>query len=353
MPKKIIVCADGTWNTESQTDEGYPSSTNVVKIARALLPTDSKGVQQLVHYERGVGTNIGFRVRGGALGRGLFQNVVDCYRFLCHNYEPGDRLYLFGFSRGAYTARSLAGLVRNSGILKRGEESAEREAIDLYRDYAPDTAPEGPVSIKFREAHSHSPEIEFIGVWDTVGALGIPNLDGSFRVLKGLDWQFHDVTLSSKTTNAFHALAIHEHRAEFVPTLWELPADAPKDQRLEQTWFAGVHSDVGGGYPATGLSDVAMEWMVEKAEQFGGLVFDHKTLALHPDPTANGHDSFGAFYKVLDWMERKKGGFVREFSAGGAKTNETIHPRVFERFGKLPNEKWPPTFDTALKAGPG
>lgn len=172
------------------------------------------------------------------------------------------------------------------------------------------------MSIKFREAHSHSPEIEFMGVWDTVGALGIPGLDGSFRILKGLDWQFHDVTLISKTRNAFHALAIHEHRAEFAPTLWELPADAPKDQRLERgspaytaTWAAAIRP----------LGSPTSRWngWWKRPSNSAGSKFDHKTLALHPDPTANGHDSFGAFYKVLDWLERKKGGLVREFRAGG------------------------------------
>ena len=219
MPKKLIVCADGTWNTENTTDQGRPCATNVIRIARALLPTDSQGVAQVVHYEKGVGTDFGVKVRGGALGRGIFQNVSDGYDFLVHNYEPGDRIYLFGFSRGAFTVRSLAGLIRNSGMLQRGQESFRDEAIALYRDYDPATAPDGPKSVSFRAAHSHEPDIEFIGVWDTVGALGIPNLDGRFRLLKGLDWQFHDVKLSRIVKHAFHALAIHEHRAEFLPTL--------------------------------------------------------------------------------------------------------------------------------------
>jgi uncharacterized protein (DUF2235 family) len=114
MAKKLIICADGTCNTEKQIDQGHVCSTNVVKIARWLLPHDGQNVEQIVYYHSGVGTNIGQRIGGGAFGAGLFANVRDCYRFLMHNYAPGDRLYLFGFSRGAYTVRSLAGLIRNS-----------------------------------------------------------------------------------------------------------------------------------------------------------------------------------------------------------------------------------------------
>jgi uncharacterized protein (DUF2235 family) len=350
MPKKLVVCADGTWNTQDEKDQGHACPTNVAKIVHALLPTDRAGMLQMVHYERGVGTDLGIRVRGGALGRGLFQNVVDGYRFLVHNFEPGDRIYLFGFSRGAYTVRSLAGLIRNSGVLKRGHESFEDRAIEIYRDYDPDTAPDGDISIRFRADHSHDSEIEFIGVWDTVGALGVPGLDGRFRLLKGLDWQFHDVTLSSRVRNAFHALAIHEHRAEFVPTLWEQQAGAAdRGQRLEQTWFSGAHSDVGGGYPEAGLSDVALEWMAQRAREFGKLDFDEATLNLRPDAEAKGHDSFGTFYKVLGWLRGKSEGTMRQFLAKPEiKTCEDLHESVLRRARAKPNEKWPETFRTEI-----
>jgi uncharacterized protein (DUF2235 family) len=350
MPKKLIVCADGTWNTEDETDHGFPCPTNVTKIARALLPADKNGVQQVVRHIDGVGSQVGIKVRGGAVGRGLFHNVLAGYRFLYQNYEEGDQIFLFGFSRGAYTARSLAGLIRNSGILKRGEESQEDKAVELYRDYAPETAPDGEVSVRFRAAHSYDSDIEFIGVWDTVGALGIPGLDGSFRILKGLDWQFHDVSLSSKVKNAFHALAIHEHRTEFMPTLWEKKEDAPAGQILEQVWFSGVHSDVGGGYPQAGLSDVALQWMMDKAEKEGKLAFDYDPLVnFRPDPIAKGHDSFGAFYKVLDWLRHKPG--LRQYGGENTATCESIHPSVRDRYRQVSGERWPESFAAALKEG--
>ena len=351
--KKLIVCADGTWNTEDETDKGTPCPTNVTKLARAILPADENGIQQVVHHINGVGTDFGIKVRGGAVGRGLFHNVLTGYQFLYHNYEEGDQIFLFGFSRGAFTARSLAGLIRNSGILKRGHESFEEEGVALYRDYAPETQPDAARSVEFRAKHSFDADIEFIGVWDTVGSLGIPGLDGRFRLLRGLDWQFHDVGLSRKVKKAFHALAIHEHREEFVPTLWEKKEDAPVDQILEQVWFSGVHADVGGGYPQTGLSDVALRWMLYKAASDGGLASYEKSLVgFNPDPTAKGHDSFGAFYKVLDWVRRKPQGVLREFGGDNPATCESIHPSVFERYKALPDERWPESFLPELKRGP-
>lgn len=351
MPKKLIVCADGTWNTADDKDEGHEHPTNVTKVARGLLPVDSKGEVQMTHYERGVGTSFGIHLRGGALGRGLFRNVLDSYRFLVHNYEANDRIYLFGFSRGAYTARSLAGLIRNSGILKRGHENKEEDAVNLYRDYDPDTAPDGETSVRFRNEHAHETEIEFVGVWDTVGALGVPGLDGRFRLLKGLDWQFHDVTLSTWVKNAFHAVAIHEHRSEFVPTLWEQqPGAAEAGQRLEQIWFSGAHSDVGGGYVEAGLSDVALEWMVERAKKYGGLEFDDVALNLRPDAEAKGHDSFGTFYKVLSWLHGKGEGTLRQFRGNPVLlTCEGLHESVLRRAQANPKEKWPETFGAEIK----
>jgi uncharacterized protein (DUF2235 family) len=173
MPRKLIICADGTWNTENNIGGGRPAPTNVLKIARALRPETRDRISQIIHYQSGVGTDLSRRFIGGAFGAGLFDNVIDCYRFLVHNYQPGDyELYLFCFSRGAHTARSLAGVIRNSGILKGGHEGEERTAIALYRDSAGDTGPDGKISTAFRAAHSHEIDIHFIGVWDTVAPSG-------------------------------------------------------------------------------------------------------------------------------------------------------------------------------------
>lgn len=357
MPKKIIICADGTWNKEDETDQGHPCPTNVVKIARALRQSNAQGVPQVVHYESGIGTNWGFRLRGGGLGRGMWANILDCYRFLVHNYAPGDSIYLFGFSRGAFTVRSLAGLIRNSGILKRGHEGYEHDAIELYRDYDPKTTPDSETCKQFRADHCCQPEpgIDFLGVWDTVGALGIPGMDGSFRLLKGLDWQFHDATLSTKVKCARHALAIHEHRASFVPTLWEQKPGMPPEQ-LEQVWFAGAHSDVGGGYKEHALSDIALQWMVEEAQK-AGLEFGMDALpAFAPDPLGESHDSFGALSKVMSFF-RGEGfdGAPRVYGLKPELTRQSIHPSASARFkarsknSKLKDEPWPESFRKALE----
>lgn len=261
MPKKLIVCADGTWNNEDRT------RTNVAKIHRALQTWHVEGVDQWVCYVR-VGTTFGEALRGGAFGYGLSRNILQAYDFLVDNYELGDQLYFFGFSRGAYTVRSLTGLIRNSGLLKKEFRQLVDDAMKLYRNRSNKTDPNSDAAKDFRDKYSHEPDIEFIGVWDTVGSLGIPT--GHLRLLSllfrlfGYDWQFHDPQLSRRVKHAYHALAIHERRSTFVPTLWEQQEGAG-GQMLQQIW-PGVHCDVGGGYNAAGLSDESLYWMIEKAK---------------------------------------------------------------------------------------
>ena len=273
--KRLVVCCDGTWNRPNEVSDGVAAPTNVAKLALALADEDDAGNAQLLHYEAGVGTRRGERFVGGAFGVGLSRNIRDCYRFLVDNYEPGDKLYFFGFSRGSYTARSLAGLVRNSGILRPEERQLIGDAYALYRRPDKDLEPSSIAAELFRRSHSYSETyIDFVGVWDTVGALGIP-IDGFRPPLLSRLWTFHDTTLSRYVLNAYHALAIDERRRPFRPTVWEQKPDASRDQVLEQVWFAGVHSNVGGGYSDTGLSEIPLLWMAEKARNCG--------LAFKPD----------------------------------------------------------------------
>ena len=267
--------------------QGLPAPTNVAKISLALADQDDAGNPQLLHYETGVGTRRGERFVGGAFGVGLSRNVQQCYRFLVDTYEPGDKLYFFGFSRGAFTARSTVGLVRNCGILRPEHGHRIKDAYALYRRPDKDSEPSGIAAELFRRSHSY-PDVyvDFVGVWDTVGALGIP-IDGFRPPLLSRLWSFHDTKLSRYVLNAYHALAIDERRRPFRPTLWMQQDDAP-NQTLEQVWFAGVHSDVGGGYRDVGLSEIALLWMAEKARGCG-LAFkpDHLVLTkMDPDPAA-------------------------------------------------------------------
>ena len=168
---RIAICTDGTWNKPDQEDRGKRKPTNVVKTARGILPVAADGTSQIVYYSDGVGTNWGVdKIAGGGFGIGLSANVVEAYQFLVLNYKPGDQIFLFGFSRGAYTARSLAGLINKLGVLPKDHAFYTPEAYMLYRDQAPKVRCE-----QFKSEHkTRDVPIKFIGVWDTVGALGIP-----------------------------------------------------------------------------------------------------------------------------------------------------------------------------------
>lgn len=343
MPNRLIVCCDGTWNTADQATAGGPCPTNVTKLALSIAPEDSARVCQRVYYHSGVGTGRRERLRGGVFGFGLSRNVFDAYHFLIDNYEPGDQLYLFGFSRGAFTARSLAGLVRNCGILRRENTDRINEAWALYRSSA--DKPNGVASTLFRGAYSYGPRIHFIGVWDTVGALGVPVLGP--RWLKPIvtrlnhRWEFHDTKLSTRVDGAFHALAIDERRAAFKPTLWHQQPGAD-GQELKQVWFTGVHCDIGGGYPDTSLSDIALLWMADRAREYG-LQFldgafgpngpakmtpgDSIDFKVAPHPMTRPHSSWTKFYRLVKpfdrpiGMARDKGGHLDglEYLAATAK----------------------------------
>lgn len=291
MSRRLVVCADGTWNTPDETDDGKVAPTNVYKMYLAVKgrPTASDGTLQMFYYNEGIGAQpnafekgidaVGrlFHVPGiqrnvvaGITGEGIDQHIKDCYRWLVVNFVPGDDIYLFGFSRGAYTVRSLAGFIRKCGILKGADDRLTDAAYDLYRQRDEAQGPDSPEAVAFRQANSNETGIAFIGVWETVGSLGIP-LD--LPILSEIDkekYEFHDVSLSSRVKYAYHALAIDERRKPFLPTLWQQQPDGlAAGQLLEQTWFAGTHSNVGGGYADCGLSDNTFLWMAERAKGTG------------------------------------------------------------------------------------
>jgi uncharacterized protein (DUF2235 family) len=278
MSKRLVVCCDGTWCTAN-----LPIPSNVPKIALAVAPVDSAGTEQRVFYHPGVGTRWFDRYTGAMFGVGVSQAIRDAYRYIVANFEPGDELFLFGFSRGAFTARSLAGFIRNCGVLRRENIDRVDEAYALYRSRSDTAHPRSFEAQLFRRAYSHETRIRFIGVWDTVGALGIPLTGLPLVDLINQQWRFHDTDLSSTVDGAFHALAIDEHTSLFRPTLWTTQKHAPAHQRVEQVWFAGCHSDVGGGFRDHGLSDIALAWMIERSREYG--------LAFNPDATVAGQAS--------------------------------------------------------------
>jgi uncharacterized protein (DUF2235 family) len=303
--KKIIVYADGTWNTPANEEEGKVAPTNVYKLFESTLDnyTDKNGkkVEQLKYYTEGVGTSPGSdKYLGGLLGWGINENVIEVYRFIVDHYEPGDEIFLFGFSRGAYTVRSVAGLIRNCGILKYQYHQKIERAFEIYRSRKPKDKPDSPQPKFFKNSFCH-PEgesaIKFLGVWDTVGSLGVP-----FRLLSfGKRHRFHDVELGRHIANAYHAVSIDDRRVFFRPSLW-VKDKKHTHQKLEQVWFNGCHSDVGGGYPDYYASVLPMLYLQCRAEHHG-LAFKNKPTAEECEKSvfATTHDPKTAkiYYRVL------------------------------------------------------
>lgn len=319
MKKRLVICCDGTWN-----DLEMRYITNVGRLLQALLPEGTSGgepIDQVAYYDDGVGADahgIGRWFQGG-VGAGLDNILYEAYRFVCVNHCPGDELFLFGFSRGAYIARSLAGMIGRVGLVPRSRLGDVPRALQVYRsgDRAAQEA--------FREeVGAPVPLIEFLGVWDTVGALGIPDLSS----LIGLDritrekYRFHDTMLGSHVRRAAHAVAIDERRKVFAPTLMEPAPDAPKSRRLVQTWFPGDHGCVGGGtWEKRGLSNHCLQWMVEQASH-GGRTLGVDLERLHDHAVADHGIYFGPASQAL----------VPE---GPRAIPETVQWKDIDRFARL------------------
>jgi len=324
MKKRIIICADGTWNKpEKNLKKDVP--TNILKLARSIKPIADDEIPQQVFYDWGVGSYES-RLTGGITGKGLHKNIMDSYRYLVQNYSPGDDIFLFGFSRGAYTIRSLCGLINNCGIIRRPNAQLIQTAFDHYKKSSQPYAPKGEKSLAFRAKHSHpSREIAFVGVWDTVGAMGIPL---SFLGLFEDKDEFYDTKLGQNVRIARHAMAIDELRSDFEPTIW-LPREGLD---LKQVWFSGSHSDIGGSYSPdsdkTLLSDISLNWMIHEAEIAGIKTETHLMAQSKPNPCASLHQSRRSFYRI-----KKK--FYRPIQLQADKT--LIHPTVHERWHQKPN----------------
>lgn len=337
--KRLVVCCDGTWNNA----DSRGAETNVSRIARAVRGS-SGGTQQVTLYLRGVGsTGIALqKLVGGAFGEGVDDNIRSAYMFLAQNYEPGDAIFLFGFSRGAFTARSLAGFIGACGLLKRQSLGDLAAAWTYYRT-APHRSPEDFCRTCPSDAHV-AVDIAFLGVWDTVGALGIPGT--MLNELTARDTQFHDTRPSRIIRTGRHALAVDEHRDEFEPTLWT--GTQPPGCDIRQVWFAGAHSDVGGGYQDRRLADIPLRWMADEAAR-AGLLLDEAMLPAAQDPLAPQHES------RLNWSRKDRlTPTIRQVcgaqpditflerlwkpltdsGAEEAVINESLHPSLAQRFGR-------------------
>lgn len=297
MSRRLILCCDGTW-----CDPDLVSITNVRRLFNVLSAADAGGRTQVPHYLRGVGTVGGLlrRLAGGAIGAGLPKDIVAAYLWLCTAYRPGDDIALFGFSRGAFTARSLAGLIRWSGLIDLRDIDAATSGLLVdrayrhYRDRGAGDNWRAGLRFTYDPVDAAGIPVDFLGVWDTVGALGVPSYFAGLNSLtRASSYQFHDVRLNPNIKHARHALALDEWRRPFTPTVWK----ASGGTDVEQRWFPGSHMDVGGGHRETGLSDAALKWMIDEAAKTVGLGFHQPTLdLLVPNPAGVLHeDDRGVF----------------------------------------------------------
>jgi uncharacterized protein (DUF2235 family) len=354
--KRLALFLDGTWNDPDD-------HTNVRDLFDAVRQETIDGVQQLAYYRKGVGTEWYNRLVGGTVGAGLSDNVRHAYEWLVRNYEDGDEIFIFGFSRGAYTARSIAGVIINCGLLRQG---ADMSVTDIYGRYAqgkkstplynllrlPDAERNalGEPEKRLLRA-SRRVEIKMIGVWDTVGALGVPWTEAP--LIGRRNFFFHNTNLSMLIEHAYHALAIDEHRGPYKPTLWTkfIPAvpDPPRTTQIrepivEQRWFIGAHSNVGGGYAKDTLRRIPLAWLQRKASECG-LKFSQPLALSGEEFRTVPVDSYGNFlhgaYRVLRLGKR----FHRPIGAGrravqrgfSEPIKETIDASVFQRVGAFPD----------------
>lgn len=314
---------DGHLSHASQANSS--PTTNVLKLYRSIVPRAHDGRAQQKWYDSGTEMPWFRRFHTGTFGYGLDQTILQGYAYLVATYEPGDDLFIYGFSRGAYTARALVGWLAFSGLLSAtlfNPDSVSRvrnaiaptltgvqlqdlaqcltdmildpsnqsidDAYRLYRNLHND-AHTSAVAALSRRGTQHVP-ITVLGLWDTVGPLGIPT--NALNWLNEHRYNFHDTELSPLVKQAYHALAIDEHRADHNATLWTSPARS--GQNIEQRWFPGAHGDVGGTYPNRGLADLPLAWM-QRQSMKDGLAIETSAVPLHPNAMAPLHDSFSEY----------------------------------------------------------
>lgn len=339
--KRIALFLDGTWNNVND-------NTNVWRLKS--LCTQSP--EQLVYYSAGVGTQKGEQLTGGMFGIGINEEVVTAYQWLVEHYEADAQMFIFGFSRGAFTARSLAGFISKCGLLKPGAPISMKQLYARYRQGTVKSVRElGHVpgseltqEEKWIEEYSRPIPIWFQGVWDTVGSLGVPL--PLFPKVSRDDFAFLETDLRINDTHAYHALAIDEHREAFKPTLWTKRAPkqgqtyAPRDiSNVEQRWFVGAHANVGGGYEDDLLAQIPLQWLMKKAQKHG-LEFKDTVVIDGNENTCPIHDSLAemahGIYEVVTFGKH----FYRPIGAAPidcgeateATINESIDSTVFDRW---------------------
>ena len=360
--KRIVVLIDGTWNKEGTT-----GNTNVAALdsanriaANAFIKAEAAdGTAQRVHYHDGVGTegDVFKRLLGGAIGFGLKQIISECYSFVVADYASSDEIYIFGFSRGAYAARALAGLIGASGIQREANTNTFEVAWQHYRvkpSVRRQPATAGSADRKamadyqvlaVRQAFHETRAVKCIAVWDTVGSYGIPagfGLAALARYFTLAVLGFHDTSFGDHVGVGLHAVGVDEHRRPFVPTFWTIAKGQQPKGHVEQAWLAGAHCNVGGGYPDSGLSDQALIWMIARTRALTGLEFNASAIRSATRANVGGTvvdstvgwplDHLAPHYrKVLSPVAIRHGYFENSEDATEEHINERVHWSVLAK----------------------
>lgn len=314
-----VVIIDGTL---SRLDEG--DETNAGLLYKLLLDV-GPSVAQSVRYDPGVQAEGLSKWLHIAAGIGVNRAILDGYAVLSSRYEPGDDIMIFGFSRGAYAARSLAGFIGRIGLIKRAN-ATERRIQRAFRLYEAETIGAAASDFTSEFCHPEAP-IKVLGVWDTVKALGLPY--PILNRLAPMATEFHDHNLSPNTRNAFHALAIDENRASYEPLPWRISEGTTA--RVEQAWFPGAHADIGGQvagvHRARTLSNIPLVWMLDRAEACGLILPDGWRDEFPCDAAAPMHGAYRGSAKLF---------VARKPRVVGRCSSEFVHVSVAERQHKLP-----------------
>jgi uncharacterized protein (DUF2235 family) len=337
--KRLAIFLDGTWNTLN-------NNTNVWRLKSLTAET----ADQRVYYSQGVGTQRGESARGGVTGWGIDDEIIEAYTWLIQNFDDGDDIFIFGFSRGAYTARSLSGLICKCGVIKLGAPLSIEQLYARYRIYDAPTIrsllgkplPDG-VSLEERwlTTYSRPTKVKFVGVWDTVGSLGLPVWRMADKVRK---YRFLDTHLRLDNEYAFHALALDEHRENFEPTFWTRTDRAGHEgaaerqiDKVEQRWFVGAHANVGGGYASDPLAQRPLKWLMEKAASLG-LVFRNEVfldLSQVAPPVTDSYREFAwGLYRFVSRPFYRPVGLPPDkgTQATTSRINETVDGSIFDRW---------------------
>lgn len=294
--------------------------------------------------------------------------IQDCYEFVVTDYEVGDEIYLFGFSRGAYAARALAGLIGASGISRRKDAESFEVAWANYRVKPAERKKEKPASstdqqsvtdyreLTAKQVFHDARSIKCVAVWDTVGSYGIPagfGLAPLARYFALMTLAFHDTSFGDHVGVGLHAVAVDEHRRPFVPTFWTIAKGQQPKGHVEQTWFAGAHCNVGGGYTDSGLSDEALLWMIARAQALTGLEFDVEAIRSNTKPNVGGAvvDSTEGwpldhllphYRKVLSPVAIHHGYLFNNEDRSEEHINERVHWSVIEKRNRQPGSSYEP-----------